>query len=85
MSALILLALVLLGLAGALFFGPYLVVYGASGFRDLARRDETRLIGLILIAALSLAVFTSGSDPALISGSETVQLVPQTITGPVPA
>lgn len=85
MSFFILIAVALLALAGALFFGPYFVAYGPEGFRDLVRRGDARFVSLFLIAALSFAVFASGSDPALISDTASVQLVPQDMTGPLAA
>lgn len=82
MSLLILIAIAFLGLAAALFFGPYLVAYGPDGLRDLVRRGDARFLGLFLAAALALAVFAPGTDPALISDTASVQLVPQDMTGP---
>lgn len=85
MSFLILIAVALLALAGTLFFGPYLVVYGPDGLRDLVRRGDARLLSLFLITALAFAVFAPGTDPALISDTASVQLVPQDTTGPLAA
>ena len=38
MTLIVLIALALLLLAGALFFGPYFIAYGPDGFRDIVRR-----------------------------------------------
>lgn len=85
MSFFILIAIALLVFAGALFFGPYFVVHGPDGFRDLVRRGDARLVSLFLVAALAFAVFAPGADPALISDTASVQLVPQDTTGPLAA
>ena len=67
MTLLVLIALALLLLAGALFFGPYFIAYGPDGFRDIVRRGDARMIGLFLVAAVILALPLPGGDVALIS------------------
>lgn len=67
MSLLILTAFALVLLAAALFFGPYFVVYGPDGFRDIVRRGDARMISLFLVGAIILAILLPGQDPALIS------------------
>ena len=67
MTLLVLIALALLLLAGALFFGPYFIAYGPDGFRDIVRRGDARMIGLFLVSAFILAILLPGGDVALIS------------------
>ena len=67
MTLLVLIALALLLLAGALFFGPYFIAYGPDGFRDIVRRGDARMIGLFLVAAFILAILLPGGDVASIS------------------
>lgn len=83
MTILLLIAALFLVLSALFFFGPHLVVYGASGLRDAFSSPEARVVTAGLVAALCVLLFAPAGASSLISTGETVQVVHADIAGPV--
>lgn len=74
-------ALGLIVISAACFFGPQLVFYGPRAFADLKKSAEARFIAATLASLALIAVLTPFASIAAVEGSETVlALVIETAT-----
>jgi len=75
MLALQILAVFFLFLAGALFFGPQLVIYGPRAVPAMVKHPQIRMAGGFLASLCILAVMAPYIGPAVVSGGETVTVL----------
>ena len=75
MISLQILALFMLALSAACFFGPQIVAYGTRGVQDLAASPEARFVAASLTTAIALVVAAPTVGSAFGKGGEIVVAV----------